>query len=281
MEHTFSRVAIVTKEHHDRARELGDHIGRWLTERGVGVQILANEQSRASLPIEGAPPDLILVLGGDGTVLSVARKLDRGPDVPLLGLNLGQIGFLTELSPEGWREELARVLEGGFSLIAKVILQYSLERAGRTVEQGKVVNDLVVGRSGLARLIGLRMWCNQEELGRIRADGVIVSTPVGSTAYAVAAGGALISPDLRAMELCPVSPFMSRFRPLILGSGNRVTIEVDGPSGEALLTLDGQAENRLEAGDRVVISEAARPLQFVQPTGSSYIQKLRKKGYLG
>ncbi|MCF8085743.1 MAG: NAD(+)/NADH kinase [Desulfohalobiaceae bacterium] len=281
MEHSFSQVAIVTKERHDQARELGDHIGRWLTERGVGVQILANEQNRALLPLEGAPPDLILVLGGDGTVLSVARKLDQGPDVPLLGLNLGQIGFLTELSPEGWREGLAHVLEGGFSLFAKVILQYNVQREGRTMERGKVVNDLVVGRSGLARLIGLRMWCNAEELGRIRADGMIVSTPIGSTAYAVAAGGALVSPDLRAMELCPVSPFMSCFRPLILGSGNTVTIEVDGPSGEALLTLDGQAGNRLESGDRVVISEAERPLRFVQPSGNSYIQKLRNKGYLG
>jgi NAD+ kinase len=110
---------------------------------------------------------------------------------------------------------------------------------------------------------------------------MIVSTPMGSTAYAVAAGGALVSPDLRAMELCPVSPFMSRFRPLVLGSGNTVTIEVDAPSGEALLTLDGQAGSRLEAGDRVVVSEAENPLHFVQPRGSSYIQKLRNKGYLG
>ncbi len=281
MEHAFSQVAIVTKEQNDQASQLGDHIGRWLTERGVGAQIFPNEQNKALLPLDGAQPDLLLVLGGDGTVLSVARKLGQGPDVPLLGLNLGQIGFLTELSPEGWREGLDRVLEGGFSILSKVILQYGVQREGRTMERGKVVNDLVVGRSGLARLVDLRMWCNAEELGRIRADGVILSTPIGSTAYAVAAGGSLVSPDLRAMELCPVSPFMSRFRPLILGSENTVTIEVDGPTDEALLTLDGQAGNRLEAGDRVLVSEAERQLRFVQPTGSSYIRKLRSKGYLG
>jgi len=281
MEHAFSRIVIVTKERHDRARELADLIGRWFVEREVDVQILPNEQSGARLSLEGTVPDLILVLGGDGTVLSVARKLDRGPDVPLLGINLGQIGFLTELSPEGWRDSLQGILEGNFSVSGKSILQYRLERGGRTVERGRVVNDLVVARSGLARLIGLRIWCNEEDLGQLRADGLIVSTPLGSTAYAAAAGGALVSPELSAMELCPVSPFMSRFHSLVLGSWNTVTVEVDGPSGEDLLTLDGQNGVRLEAGDRIAISEAESPLRFVQPQNSSYIRKLRSKGYLG
>ena len=281
MQHAFSHIAIVTKERHEEARRLGDRIGRWLAEQGVGTQILANEQNREHLLLERTNPDLILVLGGDGTVLSVARKLDSGSDVPLLGLNLGQIGFLTELSPEGWREGLEEVLSGGYILLTKVILQYSILRGADTVERGKVVNDLVVGRSGLARLIGLRIWCGEEELGELRADGMIVSTPIGSTAYAVAAGGSLISPDLRVMEICPVNPFMSRFRPLILGSENTVTIEVDGSSGDALLTLDGQVGSRLEPADQVVVSQAERQLQFVQPRGNSYIQKLKRKGYLG
>jgi len=281
MENAFSHIAIVTKESHDQARELGDRIGRWLAERGVGVQILSNDQNGQGLCLEEPGPDLILVLGGDGTVLSVARKLDRGPDVPLLGLNLGQIGFLTELSPQGWQDGLAKVLVGEYSLFPKVILQHAVERDGEPIAQGRVVNDLVVGRSGLARLIGLRIWCGEEELGRLRSDGMIVSTPIGSTAYAVAAGGALIGPDLRAMELCPVNPFMSRFRPLILASDNTVTIEVDHESRDVLLTLDGQSGSRLQGGDRVVIREAERPLRFLQPSGSSYIQKLRNKGYLG
>jgi len=281
MENAFSHIAIVIKESHEQARDLGDRIGRWLAERGVGVQTRSNDQNGQRLCLEGPGPDLILVLGGDGTVLSVARKLDRGQDVPLLGLNLGQIGFLTELSPQGWEEGLAKVLAGEYSLFSKVILQYAVERDGEQIEQGKVVNDLVVGRSGLARLIGLRIWCGEEELGRLRSDGMIVSTPIGSTAYAVAAGGALIGPDLRAMELCPVNPFMSRFRPLILASDNTVTIEVDHETRDVLLTLDGQSGSRLEAGDRVVIREAERPLRFLQPSGSSYIQKLRNKGYLG
>jgi NAD+ kinase len=281
MENAFSHIAIVTKESHEQARELSDRIGRWLAERGVGVQILSNDQNGQGLCLEGPGPDLILVLGGDGTVLSVARKLDRGPDVPLLGLNLGQIGFLTELSPQGWQDGLAKVLAGEYSLFPKVILQHAVERDGERIAQGRVVNDLVVGRSGLARLIGLRIWCGEEELGRLRADGMIVSTPIGSTAYAVAAGGALIGPDLRAMELCPVNPFMSRFRPLILASDNTVTIEVDHESRDVLLTLDGQSGSRLQGGDRVVIREAERPLRFLQPSGSNYIRKLRKKGYLG
>ena len=281
MENAFSHIAIVTKESHDQARELGDRIGRWLAERGVGVQILSNDQNGQGLCLEEPGPDLILVLGGDGTVLSVARKLDRGPDVPLLGLNLGQIGFLTELSPQGWQDGLAKVLVGEYSLFPKVILQHAVERDGEPIAQGRVVNDLVVGRSGLARLIGLRIWCGEEELGRLRADGMIVSPPIGSTAYAVAAGGALIGPDLRAMELCPVNPFMSRFRPLILASDNTVTIEVDHESRDVLLTLDGQSGSRLQGGDRVVIREAERPLRFLQPSGSNYIRKLRKKGYLG
>jgi NAD+ kinase len=238
-----------------------------------------NEEGENRLPVDGEPPDLILVLGGDGTMLSVARKMGEA-QVPLLGLNLGQVGFLTELSPEGWEDLLGAVLNQEFTLSQRIVLKYHVLRDERLLDQGRVVNDLVVGRGGMARLIRLRMWYDQVELANLRADGLIVSTPIGSTAYAVAAGGPLISPELEVLEVSPVCPFLSAMRPLVLPSKGTLRLQVESPTTEVFLTLDGQSGYPLQPGDLVEVSEGEQRLYFVQPRQSDYIRKLKVKGYL-
>lgn len=279
MTSAFAKILLITKEGHEQAKELAGTVRSWLQKQGIDSVIWPNERGN-DFPLDSFSADLVLVLGGDGTILSVARNLDLSSRIPLLGLNLGRVGFLTELSPQRWGEDLDRILRGDFILSSQIVLSYFLERDGEIIRSGKVINDLVVGRSGLARLIGMTLWYGSEELGELRADGMIISTPIGTTAYAAAAGGALLTPDLRAMEVCPVSPFLSRFPPLILGSDQTLTIEVAQNSSKAILTLDGQVGFGMQGGDRVHVKEADIPLYFVRLPSGSYIQKLRSRGYL-
>lgn len=275
----INNVEIVTKTGNDQASALGIQIQAILEQEGVRVKVYQN--SRYETPgLQGqSRPDLVLVLGGDGTLLSVVRKIGEC-QIPVLGMNFGQVGFLTELSPKGWEEPMRQIAKGDFHLSPRIMLHYDLYRDNTLIESGHVVNDLLVGRGETARLIKLRLWTEGGEMGTVRADGLIVSTPIGSTAYAVAAGGALINHDLEVMEICAICPFMSGFKPLILPSRTRVLIQVEPSSSEVYLTLDGQSGTRLQAKDRITIQEAESRLQLVQFKKDNYINKLRQKGYL-
>lgn len=275
----ISFIYILTKARHDKAYLLGTKIKSWLQGRGISVSLQRNEETPDSLSLSPPLPDLIFVLGGDGTILSIARKLGNR-QIPLLGLNLGQVGFLTELSPENWETGLECILRHEFVLSPRIMLEYKVTRNKKLLHNGKVVNDLVVGRGGMARLIELCLWEHNEEIADFRADGVIISTPAGSTAYAVAAGGSLISPELSVLEICPICPFPNKMRPIILSSHSSVHLQVKSPSKDVFLTVDGQYGSRLQAGDIIHIQEAQEKLLFVQLLQGNYIKKLKGKGYL-
>ena len=275
----ITSLDIVTKNGHEHAHALGTSIQVYLRELGLGVDVFRNSEYTPGKGSAAVHPEMILVLGGDGTLLSVLRKL--GTDqVPVLGMNFGQVGFLTELTSGGWKKSLGSIVKGHFHLSSRIMLHYDLHRGGRIIESGRVVNDLLVGRGETARLIKLHLWTEGGNMGTIRADGLIVSTPIGSTAYAVAAGGALIDHELEVMEICAVCPFMSGFKPLILPSRSKVWIQVEPSSSDVYLTLDGQSGTRLRAEDMIGIRESSVRLQFVQTNKESYINKLREKGYI-
>ncbi|MFO8031096.1 MAG: NAD(+)/NADH kinase [Desulfohalobiaceae bacterium] len=272
-------VLILTKSGQEQAFALGREILHWLQARGVQSQILDHERFRNQTGPEGERPDLILVLGGDGTMLSVARKMGI-KRIPMLGLNLGQVGFLTELCSRRWAPVLQEILQGNFFLSPRIILEYQVLRQDSLLEKGRVVNDLVVSRGGMARLAKLKVSYGQREMSVFRADGLIVCTPTGSTAYAVAAGGALLSPELEVLQLCPICPFLSGFKPVVLPSRESLEVEILDHSPDMFLTQDGQSGLALAAGDRVLISQSRERLYFAQPLGSSYVEKLKLKGYL-
>jgi NAD+ kinase len=159
-------------------------------------------------------------------------------------------------------------------------LGYELWRDGEIVTFGHFINDLVVGRSGLARLVRLSLWSGEYLITALRADGVIVSTPVGSTAYAAAAGGGLISPELEIMEICPVCPFMSEFRPLILPSDQQVSIRVESSSPESFVTLDGQSGWPLQEEDLICIQACGYKFLLVETEENTFFQHLQRVGYL-
>ncbi|MFP4392042.1 MAG: NAD(+)/NADH kinase [Desulfohalobiaceae bacterium] len=276
---SMNYVLILTKSGNEQAFALGKEIFRWLQAREVQSHILDHERFRNQAGSEREHPDLILVLGGDGTMLSVARKIGV-KRIPILGLNLGQVGFLTELSTSWWASALQDILQGNFFLSPRILLEYQVLRQDALLKQGRVVNDLVVSRGGVARLASLKLSYGSKQMSVFRADGLIVSTPTGSTAYAVAAGGALLSPELEVLQICPICPFLSGFRPVVLPSKESLEVEVLGHSPDMFLTQDGQSGLSLAAGDRVLISQSKERLYFAQLIGGSYVEKLKFKGYL-
>ncbi len=272
-------VYILTKSEQETAYTLGCEILHWLKSRGIEARVQDHEQFQAQNEQDAGSPDLVLVLGGDGTMLSVARKMGV-KEIPMLGLNLGQVGFLTELCTERWAAVLQDVLAGAYNLSPRILLDYKVIRQGEELFEGRVVNDLVVSRGGVARLARLQLNYGQNDMSALRADGLIISTPTGSTAYAVAAGGALLSPELEIMQICPICPFLSGFRSVVLSSQEAVEVEVLSPSPDMFLTQDGQYGMSLLPGDKVLVSQSEARLLFIQPRGSSYLQKLKQKGYL-
>lgn len=285
----YASVVIVAKAGDPRALELGERMAAWLTARGARAAVMEN---RTSAP-QGAQimthaPDLVLALGGDGTMLSVARKLSGAP-VPILGFNLGKVGFLTEVCPGSWEQALSTALDRGLSVCERMALAYRVLRGGEEVHAGRVINDIVVSRGALARLINLELKARNpgmdgaepdEHLGKLRADGLILSTPTGSTGYAVSAGGPLMHPDMDAYSVTPICSFLGEFRPLCLPGDAHLEVTVLESRTEVYLTLDGQEDFALAPGDVVAVRRDPRGMRFACLEPGSYFAKLRAKGFV-
>jgi NAD+ kinase len=220
-------------------------------------------------------------VGGDGTLLYVARKFLHA-DILFMGINFGRVGFLAEICPDGWEAEFTEIfVKGNFFVSKRIALNYKVERDGSVVSSGCSINDVVVCRDGLARLLEISIKIGKDKgLLNFRADGVIISSPNGSTGYCAAAGGSLIFPSLNVIEICPISPFLSRIKPLIVPDHMSVFVEINGTYQDAFLTIDGQEGFKLSAGDRVEISKHKHKLCFLMPKNTSYISKLKEKGYI-
>ncbi len=280
MPDAIKTVLIITKANDGSAESVGRDVAGFLEEKGVRT-----DQCEQRLDVyaavsgrKGRPFDLALVLGGDGTFIGVARRL-HGLDVPLLGVNLGQVGFLTGLSREDWRSGLEKVLAGRYSISRRMVLSYNIERKGAVVCQGLAVNDLVIGRGELARLIHLGVMYQGRDISSFRADAVIVSTPTGSTAYSVSAGGPLVHPDISAYCVTPVCAFQNALKPLVLPAEGELRIRVE-EDGDMNLTEDGQVLYGLEPGDEVVVVKSGSAVPVVEISESEYFSKLRGKGFL-
>ena len=276
---TFQKILVMNKAGNDEARTLAGQVLRWLEGQGHAARVQENTPEGCSSHLEMPDPDLILILGGDGTLFSVVRSMGERM-VPVVGINLGQVGFLTDLDKMSWQGPLAAILQGRFIPSRRTLLSFSVSRQGREIRSGRAVNDLVACRGTLARLIRLRVWYGQEPIGALRADGLIVSTPTGSTAYTVSAGGPLIHPELDVYTLTPICPFLSGFMPLVLPSSRPLRIMVDPGPAESYLTVDGQMGIPLRPGDEIRITTDSAQLTLLQPLEVSYFSKLKHKGFI-
>jgi len=257
-------------------------VRQWLLDRKIEV-ILGTEASRAAgLPgvsrseLAGQV-DLVIVLGGDGSLLAVARAIGRS-DVPVLGVNLGTLGFLAEISKEELYETLDIVLAGRFRIETRMRLDVRITRDGREEGNYLALNDAVISKSTLSRMIDLQTWADDVEVTTYHADGLIAATPTGSSAYSLSAGGPLLLPGISAIVLTPICPHALTQRPLVLPEDCEVRIQLrDSRGGEVHLTVDGQVGRTLEEGEIVELRKSKWPLRMLVPPDRSRFEVMRSK----
>jgi NAD+ kinase len=221
--------------------------------------------------------DLLLTLGGDGTLLRGARMVAR-EGIPVLGVNLGHLGFLTSAPRDEMEAGLSRWLAGEFSIDERLVLLVHTETAdGERGRDHLALNDAVLHKGGAARVIRLSMTATRDVVGSYSADGIILATPTGSTAYSLSAGGPIVSPTVDCIIATPICPHTLGVRPLILPADETVTVEVLSPTQELLLTIDGQESETLVPGQRVVVRRAPQPVRLVRFPGQTFFSTLRRK----
>jgi NAD+ kinase len=275
-------VGIFVKRHHQDAVRAAGEVAAWLN--GRGITVLAEEALAAEIPDAlGCPAaeiptqaDLLIVLGGDGTLLSVARLVgDRR--TPILGINLGSLGFLTEITRDEIVPVLTKLVAGELTVSERLRLEVVIRREGTEVARYRVLNDLVINKGALARIIDMEAWIDDAYLTTFKADGLIIATPTGSTAYNLAAGGPIISPALNSLVISPICPHMLTNRPIIVSGESVIRIEVKFQDEDVVLTADGQIGMPLHGGDVVEIRRSAHPTLLVLSPTKDYFQILRTK----
>lgn len=290
------RVAIVGKPGRPEIGELGARMRAWLEARSIpsrfsliapGDEYSADDAGDAGAAMEAdllslaADADLVAVLGGDGTMVSVARGLTARP-VPVLGVNFGRVGFLAQVGPADWEEQFSRVLEQGVLVEERMGLSYSLVREGQTIASGIAVNDVVATRGAIARLATLDLEADGAPVGSLRADGLILSTPMGSTGYSGSARGPILHPALHVYTVTAICPFLSNFLPLVLDGGSSFRVTARDAEPELFITVDGQILFPFRAGDNLDVSGLPGRILFAcAENGSSYFGKLRDLGFIG
>jgi NAD+ kinase len=285
---SIKRIGIVLKPHQPEALKTICELVAWLAERGImlvgGPQIdreRIEHQTGCAVQQVGpeelaAEVDLILVLGGDGTMIATARMIgDR--EVPVMGVNYGGLGYLAEFRIEELYTALESILAGNYRLDKRVMLEVQLRRGEATPTTNRVLNDVVINKSALARIIEIEAYLNHQFVNSFRADGLIVSTPTGSTAYNLSAGGPVIFPSMNAVVITPICPFTLSNRPIVVPDDAEIELLLKTDQEEVALTLDGQVGFPLEVADRVVIRKSRTTFNLIQPSNRNYFDVLRDK----
>ena len=220
--------------------------------------------------------NLAIVVGGDGTLLNAARSLAE-PGVAVLGVNLGRLGFLVDVSPEDMAAQLEQIFGGDFTEEQRTLLHASVTRNGEPVDDSAALNDVIIHKKDIARMIELDTWIDGHFLNSNRSDGLIVSTPTGSTAYALSGGGPILHPGLNALTLVPICPHTLSNRPIVINDDSVIEIVIHQGVLQAQISCDGQVNMTLDPGDRVTVCKHEHTMRLIHPPGYEYIDILRKK----
>jgi len=278
---TISTVGIISKPKIAQAREIVCELLAWLDKRGVRYRCdqLTAEYAGSSQFVSREDLhdgiDLLIVLGGDGTLLSAARAV-AGYDVPIFAVNLGHLGFLTSIRVEELYPELERALRGEHRIGRRRMVDCELVRDGETIGAYSALNDVVIAKSELARMIDLDTHVDNHFVAAYKADGLIISTPTGSTAYSLSAGGPVIFPSVNCFCITPICPHMLTNRPVIVPDSSVINILNHGEDG-TYLTIDGQVGEPLSKGDRVVCRSSPKTIQLIRPPKMLFFDVLREK----
>ncbi len=288
----IQKVGIIIKHRHAEASALAMEVAHLLLNRGFSV-FLCDESAKVLRTVKPSEKrlikvvkkselqnkvDFIVVLGGDGTYLSAARLM-KEKSIPILGVNMGTLGFLTEVRKDEMHDVLNRILTTGkFSISERVMLEAQVIRKGKVIFEDLIVNDAVVSKGAIARIIGVKIDVNGEWANTVRADGVILSTPTGSTAYSLAAGGPIVMPQLGCMLLTPICAHGLTQRTLVLPDDVVVEMTLEHRPGHVYLTIDGQNGIDLKDGDLIRISRFKKhKLKIVKAPSRDYFSLLREK----
>lgn len=271
----MKHFCIYTNKHKDKELNMTKQVCAILTERGIKCTVKTEDGEK--IPQDA---DCILVLGGDGTMLQAARDMDSRKPIPLLGINLGTLGYLTEVEPETMEASLTQLLAGDYELESRMMLNGSVQKADGGEKTGWALNDIVISKAGEQRVLQFHLYVNGKLLNRYLADGMIVTTPTGSTGYNLSAGGPIVEPGARLLVLTPICPHTMNQRSIILAPEDEVVIEIpegrEGQCQNAVVNFDGQAVE-LSTGDTVKIVKSERTTEFIKLSKAGFLEVLHKK----
>ncbi len=278
----MKKIGIIAKDTSD-AHRAARKLASWLESHNK--KVFLDSKTAAAIRTQGHDPgsipslvEMIIVLGGDGTLLSAARHVaDAHTDVPIFGVNLGSLGFMAEVTHDELYDNLEKAIAGRLATEDRIMLTASVVRDGRREARYRVLNDAVINKSAVARMVELKVSVNDGHLTTFRADGLIVSTPTGSTAYSLSAGGPIIYPTIHCLVLTPICPHTLSNRPIALPDNVTVSVALMSPSEDVLLTLDGQIGFPLFPGDVVEIKKSRFRMKLIKHPSKSYYDILRTK----
>ena len=273
-------VGLVAKYQERKAAQMVRWLIPWLTRRGKKVLVenglVRNKAQSCTKKELAGKADLIISLGGDGTLLNIAPLVER-PDVPILGVNLGALGFITEIGADELEPVLIDTLEGNYAVEKRMTLEVKVRRKKRARPRFRVLNDVVIAKGARSRIIDLETHVDSDYLCTYRADGLILSTPTGSTAYSLAAAGPILEPTLGAIVLSPICPHTLTHRPIVVPGSATIHVTLRSFGDTVILVPDGQPGMRLDNGDEVEVRDYGMPISLIKIPSRSYYEILRGK----
>ena len=284
----MKKIGIFCKQQPNIDAKIFSELAQWLNSKNCTVYLepdtadLIGKNPSTSKEEVATNSDLVIVLGGDGTLLNVAG-IAHPHEVPILGVNLGSLGFLTETTLENLYPTLEQVLNGKCEIENRMLLNAEVLRDGKRIENFNVLNDIVINKGALARIVNLEVFVDGQYMTSYRADGLIIASPTGSTAYSLSAGGPIIHPSMRALVLSPICPFALTNRPIVIPDSSSIKVQLTtrNEDEDVRVTLDGQTGYSMKSGDILVAKKADTPVKLVQAPGKNYYQLLRKKLHWG
>lgn len=278
----LKKIGVVVGPQKTEAWQLARQLGEWCQSRGMMMKLRANAEADNFESLDehdgelAEDVDLIVSLGGDGTMLSVARFIGKR-QVPVLGVNLGSLGYLTEFTKEELFSALEELREGSFYLDRRMLLDVRLTRGDEIVASQRALNEAVVNFGSPVRMIELECRINGMFVNSFRADGMILATPTGSTAYSLSAGGPIVHPGMSAILLTPICPHTLSNRPVVVPGESVVDLIFPAASDGVMLTVDGQVQIALQPGDEITVLRSQTTFDLIRPTNRNYFEVLRRK----
>ncbi|MCP4706695.1 MAG: NAD(+)/NADH kinase [candidate division Zixibacteria bacterium] len=280
------RFGLYANFHRPDASETVNFVIDWCCKNDHKVFFCDKIVDRITSDIESIPCDelvnncdIVISLGGDGTILATARTLDKS-EIPILGINLGSLGFLTQITPDDLESALKRVVSGSYQIEKRMVMQ-SQVIDGDKMTLPYALNDVVIDKGSVSRVINLSLYADGEYISSYTADGMVIATPTGSTAYSLATGGPILKPTMDALIVSPISPFSLTSRPLVFPAETNLEVRIRSEHGSALLTIDGQVATKFSPQGTIQVSKAAHSVRFIRFPENSFFDILRQKLHWG